>query len=96
MCDENRHVWAWAASTTGGKVPEGTPCQCGSMEVHYELCPTCNKERIVPKENRWNQDYTAKDFNVDKPDIVKGQRFFYDYETDEIYCVKNSMQTKGE
>jgi len=45
VCNMN-HVWLYADSGTKGKVPSGTPCQCGRMVAHYGLCSECGAQKF--------------------------------------------------
>jgi hypothetical protein len=48
-CSEGRHIWLW---DEGQALPEGLPCECGAMMVHYERCPLCGSRKLTGRPYR--------------------------------------------
>jgi hypothetical protein len=45
LCNAN-HVWIHTNGGTNGKIPGGTPCQCGRMVAHYTICDECGAQKF--------------------------------------------------
>ena len=43
----NGHVFIYSGVTTG-KIPEGTPCQCGATIASWRVCECCGQYQLVP------------------------------------------------
>lgn len=48
-CEINNHKWIYTSDNTFGYIPEGTPCVCGEMIAHYEICSECGNEALKPR-----------------------------------------------
>ena len=41
------HVFVYSCGISDGRVPPGTPCECGKTRAAYERCDHCGVERLV-------------------------------------------------
>lgn len=40
------HTFVFADGSTSGEIPEGLPCECGTVKAHYEYCLTCGRKGL--------------------------------------------------
>jgi len=41
------HAFHFTDGGTGGRCPDGIPCQCGAMLSKWETCPTCGQDHLT-------------------------------------------------
>lgn len=53
------HAFQYTDGGTGGRCPDGIPCQCGAMLSKWETCPTCGQDRLIAVPANNGADRTA-------------------------------------